>query len=200
MYLTFKPAFMTTDTRNVFEVFYWVLSVCTLIATVYYIATGPITAIKIGRELNNEQQKDNAKRSLFLLLFALRGSPLNHDFVRGLNQIVVVFEDVPVVLEAWRNHLKDLNNKKGLADPPKTWELGRVELLSQMAYYLGYKRLVQTDIMKDYYPEGHETQIIEDLQVRSDFVTFLKKSTELNSLLIDQLQKNNPPPQPEILS
>jgi hypothetical protein len=52
-----------------------ILNLLILIATVYYIAHSPINAVRIGRTLNNEQQKDNAKRNLFLLLFSLRGIP-----------------------------------------------------------------------------------------------------------------------------
>jgi hypothetical protein len=91
-------------TKDILEIIYWWISLGILFATVYYIATGPRNAaenaVRIGRTLNNEQQKDNAKRNLFLTLFSLRGSPVHYDFVKCLNQIDIVFEDVPEVLTA----------------------------------------------------------------------------------------------------
>ena len=60
---------MTTFEK--FSIGYYVLSALILFATVYYIKTGPTNAVQVGRRLNNEQQKDNAKRNLFLTLFAL---------------------------------------------------------------------------------------------------------------------------------
>ena len=83
--------------KDVIEIVYWIVYLLIVAYTAFYIATGPKNAAEnaviIGRELNIQQQKDTAKRSLFLLLFSLRGTPVHYDFVRGLNQIDVVFED-----------------------------------------------------------------------------------------------------------
>ena len=119
--------------QNVFQIIYWCASVLILCITLWF---GPMNAVRIGRRLNNEQQKDNAKRNLFLTLFSLRGSPVNYDFVKCLNQIDIVFEDCQPVLDSWHTYLTAL----GIKDTENTWDLLRTNLLSAMAIHLGYTR------------------------------------------------------------
>ena len=40
---------------------YWVITLGVLCVNVYVIRHSPVNAITVGRKLNNEQQKDNAK-------------------------------------------------------------------------------------------------------------------------------------------
>lgn len=171
-------------TFQILEIGYWLISLGVLIATVYYIATGPVNAVKVGRQLNNEQQKDNAKRNLFLTLFSLRGSPVHYDFVTGLNQIDVVFEDTPVVLDAWHNYLRDLNNK-GLADAERIWEIRRIEILSRMAVSLGYGSLNQTDIMQHYYPQGHDNKQRSDYDLQESATKFFEQGKVVFDVMLD---------------
>lgn len=183
--------------KDFLEIGYWVISVGILSATVYYIATGPINAVKIGRKLNIEQQKDNAKRNLFLTLFALRGSPLNYDFVNGLNQIDVVFESDSQVLDAWHKHLNDLHNK-GLNDPQRVWEIGRIELLSKMANSLGYGSLNQTDIMQHYYPVGHGDKSKFDFDLQYAATKFFESGHLVYKVMLEKTEeaenaKDQPP-------
>jgi hypothetical protein len=96
-------------TKDYFEVFYWLVSLSILGVTVYWIKTSPIKAVEIGRKLDNEQNKYNAKRNLFLTLFSLRGNPTHYDFVSGLNQIDIVFQDEQKILTAWANLYNSLN-------------------------------------------------------------------------------------------
>jgi hypothetical protein len=179
--------------KDILEVGYWIASVIILLCTAYYIATGPVNAVKTGRKLNEEQQKDNAKRSLFLVLFSLRGLPIHRDFVRGLNQIDVVFEDVPNVIQSWRALRASLDNKTQ-ANAEKNWELGRIRLLSEMARSLGYAQINETEMMKDYYPEGHQNQDLDDLDIRFRLKEYLAKNIEMNTLVIEQLKRNLAPP------
>ena len=44
---------------------YYIVSALILVATVFYIARSPINAVRIGRDLNNKQQKDNTKVPFF---------------------------------------------------------------------------------------------------------------------------------------
>jgi hypothetical protein len=169
--------------KDILEIVYWGISLGILFATVYYIATGPLNAVKTGRQLNLAQQKDNAKRNLFLMLFSLRGSPINYDFVRGLNQIDVVFEDVPKVLEAWRIH-RDSLDIKDQANRERNWELQRTHLLSEMAVSLGYTHLNETHMMKDYYPEGHQYQLLTDQKLRASALEFFEKGSRVYDILI----------------
>lgn len=99
------------------------------------------------------------------MLFSLRRNPANYDFVRGLNQIDVVFGDTPTVLTAWHTHFRDLHDEN-LTDSDTIWNVGRVRLLSAMAVALGYGSLNQTDILQHYTPQshGHKEKFDFDLQ------------------------------------
>lgn len=185
-------------TKEWFEIGYYITSVGILTATIYYIANGPknaaIKAVNIGRQLNNEEQKDNAKRTLFLTLFALRGSPLNYDFVRGLNEIDVVFEDIPSVLNAWHIHYDSLQIPNQVNEG-QVWDLQRTEILSAMALSLGYNRIRQTDMIRSYYPKGHEYRDIREIESREAQLAYHKAmielsltGRELNELLIEFYQ------------
>lgn len=174
-----------------FSIGYYIVSGLILIATVYYIAHSPVNAVRIGRTLNNEQQKDNAKRSLFLLLFSLRGSPLHYDFVKGLNEIDIVFEDTPTVLEAWHHHYDSLQIDNQVNEN-QIWDLQRTEILSAMALSLGYNRIRQTDMIRSYYPKGHEYRDYKEIEIREAQLAYHKSmidlslvSKELNEILID---------------
>jgi hypothetical protein len=152
-------------------------------------------SIKIGRQLNDAQNKDDAKRELLLMLFSLRCSPLHYDFVRSLNQIDVVFEDTPSVLDAWHTHYDSLQIK-GQANELQIWELQRTNLLSAMAVSLNYKSIRQTDMLKNYYPEGHEKQNISNWKFRYERQEFYKAAKDLNKLLFDYYSSGGLPPSP----
>jgi hypothetical protein len=177
--------------KDILEIIYWAISLGILCATVYYISHSPVNAVRIGRQLNNEQQQDNTKRNLFLTLFSYRGSPLNQHFVTGLNQIDIVFHDVPLVLTAWHNHLRDLNTKH--SNPIEAWERSRTELLSAMAVNLGYGQLNQVDIMLHYYPQGYDDQNKYDAANQQNWKNYLESTIEMNCLLIAQLKANKLP-------
>jgi len=149
-----------------------------LIATIAAIYFSPIKAVKVGRQLTDEQQKDNAKRNLFLLLFSLRGTPVHFDFVKGLNQIDIVFEDNQTVLDAWHIHYDSLQIK-GQVNQEQIWDLQRANLLSAMAVCLGYKRIKQTDMIRSYYPEGHQYLSQYDNDFRVAVLKYLKSGHEV---------------------
>lgn len=190
-----QNASSTVGVKDWFNIIFMFVNAAILCATIYVIRKSPSDAIKIGRQLNDAQNKDNAKRELFLTLFSLRGSPLHYDFVRSLNQIDVVFEDSPEVIAAWHTHYDSLQIK-GQANEIQTWELQRTNLLSAMAVSLNYKSIRQTDMLKNYYPEGHENQNISDWQFRIDRQEFYKASKDLNKLLFDFYSNGGLPPTP----
>lgn len=162
---------------------------------IYRSLRSPIDAVRVGRQLNNEQQKDNAKRNLFLTLFALRGSPVHYDFVRGLNQIDIVFEDCQPVLDAW-HRLYDSLNLPEQTNAEINWGLMRVELLSAMAVHLGYERIRQTDMIREYYPKGHGEQLQDDLAFRMAALKYFQSGNEIFERAIlkadeDEAKKEN---------
>lgn len=176
--------------KDYFEIAFLFVNAFILCATVYAIRKSPADAIRIGRNLNIEQQKDNAKRNLFLTLFSLRGTPLHYDFVIGLNQIEIVFGGIPSVLNAWKELRTSLNSKEQ-SNSDYTWTLLRTNLLSSMAVSLKYSQILQTEMIQDYYPEGHDFQLRSDFEFRKDQHEYYKSATELNKLLLD-LNRQNP--------
>ncbi|MHC5310781.1 DUF6680 family protein [Myroides sp. LJL116] len=115
-------------TKDSLEIIYWIISLGILSFTVYWIAISPLKAVQIGRKLDNEQNKYNAKLELFLTLFSLRGNPTSYEFVNGLNQIDIVFQDNDRVLIAWEKLYGSLDNP-GQNNALQTWDLLRTELL-----------------------------------------------------------------------
>lgn len=177
-------------TKDYFEIIYWVISLLVLIATVYYIKTSPIKAVEIGRKLNDEQNKHKAKSDLFLTLFSLRGNPTAYIFVSSLNQIDIVFQDEPKVLSAW-SKLYDSLNQPNLVNPIETWSLLRTELLSEMATSLGYQKLKQTDIQKNYSPQAHADESLQNWNYQQAAKTFFETGTEMHRLWINSVNGNN---------
>lgn len=65
-----------------------------------------------------------------------------------------------------------------------------------MAVSLNYKSIRQTDMLKNYYPEGHESQNISNWEFRYDRQEFYKASKDLNKLLFDFYSNGGLPPTP----
>ena len=182
-------------TKDKIEIVYWSISLITLIATIYVIYYSPIKAVKIGRQLNDEQNADRIKRELFLRLFALRGKPIHQDFVDGLNQINVVFHDDNEVLTLWKAYFQSLKTKNEV-NQHETWERHRTSLLSKMATNLGYKNIDQMDVLENYFPEEHQNQFATNSQMRSAEYNFYLSGNAmheavLNSYLNPHDSKNN---------
>ena len=174
------------STFEICTLFYYVMYFGILICTIYFIAKSPTDAVKIGRQLNSEQQKDNAKRNLFLTLFALRGSPVHYDFVRGLNQIDIVFEDNPEVLNTWHIYYNSLNVKNQV-DEDKVWELQRTNLLSEMAVCLGYEKIKQTEMQQHYTPVGHNNQQKQEKDMWDSQLTFYKANAAMCERVMERM-------------
>jgi hypothetical protein len=184
-----------------FQIISTCISILILIATVYYIAHAPVNAVRIGRELNTEEQKDNAKRSLFLTLFSLRANPVHYDYVTGLNQIDVVFEDTPSVLTAWHIHYDSLNIDNQV-DENKIWELQRTNLLSAMAQSLGYNQIRQTDMQQHYTPIGHGNLRKMEWEFRDAQMTYYKVNAAMAERIMERMDiqdESTETPKPDIV-
>jgi hypothetical protein len=176
-------------TKDYFDIGIGCVNTLVLIVTgrfLYRSLYSPVDAVKIGRKLNNEQQKDTAKRSLFLTLFSLRGSPVHYDFVTGLNRIDIVFEDTPTVLNAWRTYYDSLQIKDQ-ANAAENWRLQRTELLSEMALALGYSAIRQTDMIRNYYPEGHENREFQLVDIEQSKLAFYKANAALCQRMMEKM-------------
>jgi hypothetical protein len=172
-------------TKDYFEIAFWIVSLLILCVTAYAVYFAPLKAVEIGRKLNDEQNQSKSKSDLFLTLFSLRGTPIAHTFVNALNQIDIVFQDEPKVLVAWGKYYDSLS-QKNLTNQEETWSWLRTELLSEMAYSLGYEKLKQTDILKNYFPEGHMNQNNQDFEYNQASKLFFETGSKMHKIWIDQ--------------
>ena len=173
------------------EIAFWVVSLLILCVTAYAVYFAPLKAVETGRKLNDEQNQLKVKSDLFLTLFSLRGTPIAYTFVNALNQIDIVFQDEPKVLLAWNKYYDSLH-QQNLANQDDTWSLLRTELLSEMAYSLGYEKLKQTDILKNYFPEGHANQNNQDFEYNQASKKFFETGSNLHEILIENANRNLP--------
>ena len=174
------------DVKDKFEIFYWIISLLSLIATIFAIYFSPIKATKIGRELNEQQNHLTAKMQLFLELFALRGEPVNYRFVEGLNKIIIVFNDDEKVLKAWKNYFNSLCKINTYTVTSTEIESLKTTLLYEMANSLGYKNLQQLDILNDYYkPIAHGDFVNSENEMKRVQYDFFTKSSALNDILVE---------------
>jgi hypothetical protein len=164
---------------------YFLVSTLILAATIYYIYVSPIKAVEIGRKLDDEKNKYEAKLALFLTLFSHRSSPIHYDFVNALNKIDLVFQDTQPVLNAWRKYYEALNNNPD-ENQLASWVLLRVELLSAMAISLGYNGLQQTDIQRHYIPVGHQDFLQSDSALREAALNYFRKGDLLYQALLEK--------------
>lgn len=163
-------------------VYFNIINILILVITAYYIKSSPVKAVKVGRLLDDEQNKYNIKRELFLTLFSLRGSPTHYTFVNNLNMIDVVFEDTPTVLTAWEKLFTALNTPNS----NQNIDLLRIELLSEMAQSLGYDGLRQTTIQKNYLPQAHINQIDENWNYQQTAKSFFESGAEVYKIWLSQ--------------
>jgi hypothetical protein len=177
--------------KDYFEIIYWLISLIILGFTVYWIAISPIKAVETGRKLDNEQNKYKAKSDLFLMLFSLRGNPTHHSFVNGLNQIDIVFEDSPEVLNAWSKLYESLNNYNQ-NNAVQTYDLLRTELLSEMAQHLGYQKLKQTAIQRSYIPRAHFDSEMNNQDYNSVMKSFYESGAKMHNMWINYYESQTP--------
>ena len=176
-------------TKDYFEIAYWTVSLLILSLTVYWIATSPIKAVETGRKLDAEQNKYDSKKELFLTLFSLRGNPANYEFVNRLNQIDIVFQDDDKVLSSWNKYFDSLH-QTDIVNAHQTWELLRTDLLSEMAQSLGYEKLKQTDILKNYSPIAHSRDADDYFSHRKAEREFFESGAKLYNLHIAATESN----------
>jgi hypothetical protein len=115
-----------------------VLSLITIFA-IYY---GPISALRIQRQLDDEREARNRKLYIFKTLMTYRATPVNINFVQSLNLIDVEFvgshEKEKAVRDAWKELLDHFSNYNDVANPAERSLELTATLLSAMGRSLGY--------------------------------------------------------------
>lgn len=143
-------------------------------ATIFALIAGPISAVIITLWYQKRSEKRSAKERLFAVLMAHRRSnPPTIEWANALNLIDVVFEDHPVVVTKWRELYDLLNHPAAQINWGQVGHV-RIELLSEIALALGYRRLQQTDIDRFYMPQGHADQATMQAELQNEFLRVLK--------------------------
>jgi hypothetical protein len=151
--------------------------------TVAALVIGPVSAVIITLWYQQRTEKQAAKQRLFAALMSQRKSnPPNFEYVNALNLIDVVFQDDHAVVEKWRELYDELNHQ-----PPAQVNWTRVghlkiDLLSNMATSLGYRRLRQTDIDRFYQPQAHAAQGALSQELQTEFLRVLKDTQSLQAV------------------
>ena len=146
-------------------------------ATVFALLFGPLAAVWWTLRHQDRAQRRGAKERLFLTLMAhRRANPPSAEWTNSLNLIDVVFSDNEKVVGLWHTLYMVLETKP--------WNQQRythafLELMSEMARSLGYRRLSQTDIDKSYAPQAHGDMAERQAELQTEFLRVLKASKNL---------------------
>lgn len=154
---------------------YWTLGVTAAFTILAAVLGSLITLIWQDR-----QEKRKAKLYLFTTLMRYRraGAQGPHpEWVSSLNLIDVVFYDSPGVLSKWHElYSSFVSQQAGTTTHHHTY----IDMLSEMASELGFKKLKQTDIDKFYEPVSYSNQANANAQFASMVTSFF---TSINKLI-----------------
>ena len=143
------------------------------VLTIIAILVGPIIAVSITLWWQNRKEERDAKRQLFMTLMAHRKSmPPTDDWVVALNLIDVVFADDRRVVESWHELFRLFENR----ERTQTQDHKYIELLSEMASVLGFRKLQQTDIDKFYYPQSHAAALNAQSEAQAEWLRVLQNT------------------------
>jgi hypothetical protein len=154
------------------------------IATIVAIIRGPIIALRIQRELDEEREKKNRKLWIFKTLMAYRATRLSPFFVQALNLIDIEFdsESEKFVRDSWKelqDHYADWGRKTAAErQTAGSTLIDRADdlladMLVKMGSSLGYA-FDKVYIKKaSYYPEGLGDMELEQHALRKGLLRVL---------------------------
>lgn len=140
----------------------------------------PVTAVCVTLWWQSRKEKRDAKMRLFTTLMAFRKSyPISYEWANALNLIDVIFEDSPTVLDRWHKYYDNLQDPGVPSVAARTSKY--LELMSEMAKALGYKKLQQTDIDKFYIAQAHGAQADLNAECQIEWLRVLKNTARLET-------------------
>ena len=135
---------------------------------------GPIIAVIITLWYQSRKEKRDTKHRIFLTLMGHRKSnPPTFALVEVLNTLDVVFADNSKIVRLWHEYYDLLCTKE---PNYQTLEHKYLDLLSEIAQSLGYKKLKQTDIEKFYTPVAHGSQAELNEKMQRELLRVLENS------------------------
>ena len=140
------------------------------------ILLSPVIAVVVTLWYQNRREKRNTKLSLFITLMAYRKTTKpTYDWAKSLNLIDIVFADNPAVVKLWHEYHGHLCVDATTQATQHTY----LNLLSEMAKELDYKRLQQTDIDTFYRPNVHEKDAQENQELFDQILRVLKNTESI---------------------
>lgn len=150
-------------------------------ATIIALVLGPAIAVAITLFYQRRAEKRSAKERIFAVLMEHRRSnPPAIEWANALNLIDIVFQDNDRVVNKWREAFGMINRPADQVNWGQ-WGHAHIELLSEMALVLGYKRLQQTDIDRFYAPQAHGNQVALTQELQTEVLRVLKASENLGT-------------------
>jgi hypothetical protein len=143
------------------------------------IILGPIIAVAITLWWQNRKEKRDAKLRLFISLMAQRKTtPPTYEWVQALNLIDVVFAKDRRVVELWHELFQLFENR----ERTQTQDHKYIELLSEMASVLGFRKLQQTDIDKFYYPQSYVDALLAQNKAQAEWLRVLENTERFSAV------------------
>lgn len=143
------------------------------------IILGPIFAVLITLWYQGHKSKSDAEHNLFLILMAHRKRLIpTYDLVDSLNTIEVVFSSHKTVITLWHEYYTLLCQKFDDTNY-EARSHKHLELLTEMAKVLGYKRIQQIDIDKFYVPIAHGSQLEMSTRLQTELLRVLENTQSL---------------------
>src|SRR5438876_5099234 len=140
---------------------------------IFAIFFGPVVAVGITLWWENRKEKREAKLRLFTALMAHgKSMPLSYEFTAALNLIDVVFAKDERVVQLWHELYALYQNPLR----SETQNHKYIELLSEMASVLGFRKLKQTDIDKFYFPQSHAEALKAQIEWQTEWLRVLKNT------------------------
>lgn len=144
------------------------------------ILLSPVIAVCVTLWFQSRKEKRDRKNHLFSTLMVHRKSfPPNAEWVNALNLIDIVFAGNPKVINLWHEYYSMLGSAQ-TDSQYRDRDHKYLEMLSEMAKVLGYKKLQQTDIDKFYSPQVHQNQLEFQAQIQSELLRVLKNTNNFN--------------------
>jgi hypothetical protein len=158
----------------------------TEVQNVAAVLLSPVIAVGVTLWHQGRAERRQRKERLFMTLMGhRRASPPTHDWVTALNLIDVVFADCPKVTAHWHEYYKMLGTATN-SNEYKNRDHTYLQLLTEMARVLGYKRLEQIDIDKFYSPVAHANQQELAFGIQQELLRVLKSSENFGIQYVEE--------------
>ncbi|MFN8290757.1 MAG: DUF6680 family protein [Chitinophagaceae bacterium] len=139
----------------------------------------PIAAVLITIWYQNREARRKAQMDLFLDLVSFRDFyPLPWQYSVALNRIDVVFHRQADIRRIWHEYYDLLSQTQQERVPERAKEK-KIELISAMAKYLGYKNIDQIYLQRYYLSQGQVDDVLFDAELRREFLRVLKSTETL---------------------